>query len=423
MGNLTPTKMNTADLGRERELPSVLPADEVLTVVPVFEPLTALVVEEVQEVIEVRQRGVLAVPVAVWRFTTSTCGWVFGAVSLIVGLAFLAAIPVVQFLTLGYLLEVSGRIARTGRFHEGFIGVRLAGRAGGIILGTWLMLWPLRLISSYAVSAELIDPGSPMERGWKIGLVVATALMVVHIVAAISRGGKLRYFFWPFNPIWLARRLFRGGYYAEARDAVWDFVTALRLPYYFWLGLRGFVGAFLWLVVPVTLLAAGRRFPAVGILVATPLLMAVLLHLPFLQTQFAARGRFRSLFDIVSIWRHFLRAPWAAAFAFCVLLLFALPLYLLKIEAVPRELTWLPSVVFIVFIFPARLLVGWAFGRGERRTNRRHWFFWVTGPLPMLAVALAYVVVLFYSQYIGWEGVWNLYEQHAFLLPVPFMGM
>ena len=53
----------------------------------------------------------------------------------------LAAIPIVQFLSLGYLLEAGGRIARTGRFRDGFIGVRTAARVGSIVLGTWITRW------------------------------------------------------------------------------------------------------------------------------------------------------------------------------------------------------------------------------------------------------------------------------------------
>src|SRR5262249_10581492 len=150
--------------------------------------------------------------------------WLFGALALIVGLALMAAIPVVQFLSLGYLLEAGGRVGRTGRLRDGFIGIRKAARVGSIILGTWLVLLPLRLASSLANSAELIDPGGPKARQWRFWLAVLTVLAVVHIVAAVSRGGKLRYFLWPIgNPIWLARRLWRGGYYTQARDAVWDF--------------------------------------------------------------------------------------------------------------------------------------------------------------------------------------------------------
>ena len=42
--------------------------------------------------------------------------------TLIVALAVLAVLPIMQFLSLGYLLEAGGRVARTGRLREGFIG-------------------------------------------------------------------------------------------------------------------------------------------------------------------------------------------------------------------------------------------------------------------------------------------------------------
>ena len=39
----------------------------------------------------------------------------------------------------------------------------------------------------------------------------------------------------------------------------------------------------------------------------------------------------------------------------------------------------------------------------------------------MGAVALAYGVALYFTQYLSWYGTWSLYEQHAFLLPVPLI--
>ena len=125
------------------------------------------------------------------------------------------------------------------------------------MLGAWLFLWPVRFVSDMARSAEIIDPNGRVAGAWRFGLFVLIGLTFVHIALACARGGKLRYFFWPFNWVWLIRRLFRGGYYVEARDAVWDVFTSLRLPYYFWLGFRGFIGAFAWLVLPITLLAIG----------------------------------------------------------------------------------------------------------------------------------------------------------------------
>jgi hypothetical protein len=332
-------------------------------------------------------------------------------------------LPVLQFLSLGYLLEAGGRVARSGRLRDGFVGIRHAARVGSIILGIWLVLLPLRLVASFARAAQLIEPDGPVARGWKTGLTVLTVLVGLHIVAACSRGGKLRYFLWPFtNPFWLARRLWRGGYYAEARDAVWDFAVALRLPYYFWLGVRGFVGTLAWLVLPVTLIALGRQVPPLGF-VGVLALGVVVLYLPFLQTRFAAENRFRALFEWLAIRRQFRRAPLAWFFALLVTLAFALPLYLLKIEIVPREAAWLPGLFFVFFIFPARLLTGWAYARSLHHEQSRHWFFRWTSRLGMLPIVAFYVLIVYLSQYIAWAGIGSLYEQHAFLLPVPFVGL
>ena len=39
-----------------------------------------------------------------------------------------------------------------------------------------------------------------------------------------------------------------------------------------------------------------------------------------------------------------------------------------------------------------------------------------------LAVSFAYVFFVFLSQYTSWNGSWSLFEQHPFLVPVPFFG-
>jgi hypothetical protein len=367
---------------------------------------------------------------ALVRWLTQGVGWIawawewcFGMAALLVGLAVLAAVPILQFLTLGYLLEAAGRVGRTGRLRDGFIGARPAARVGSIFLGTALMLLPLQFIASLALSAEIIEPGGRVARGWHAALVILTALMAAHIGLACARGGKLRYFLWPpGNPIWLWRGLRQGGYLTEASDAVWDFVASCRLPYFFWLGLRGFAGAFVWLAVPVSLLALGRQAPLVGF-VGWALLVIVLLYVPFLQVHFAVEQRFRALFAVRTVRRLFRRAPWAFALALLITLAFALPLYLLKIEMIPREAAWLPSLVFIAFIFPARLLTGWGYSRALRHDAPRHWFFRWTGRLGMLALAATYGIIVYFTQFIAWGGIWSLYEQHAFLLPVPFFGM
>ncbi|MBI3837257.1 MAG: DUF4013 domain-containing protein [Planctomycetia bacterium] len=356
----------------------------------------------------------------------SAIEWIFGTATLIIALSVLATIPVVQLLSLGYLLEVSGRVARTGRLRAAFVGVRIAAQLGRIAVGVSILMIPLWIASSLRFSARLIDPTSRAVQGWDLALIVLSVLVVLQIVGACLRGARIRHFLWP-RPIQSLRRALRSGAYARARDAVWDFFVELRLPYYFWLGLRGLVGAAVWLALPVSLLALASRLrpgpgTAVGLL-GGGLLTLVLLHLAFLQARFAQENRLGAMFELRALRRRFTRAPVAFFVALLVTLVLALPLYLLKIEIVPREAAWLPSLLFVISMFPARLLSGWAMARSGRRDVARHWFWRWTSRLAMLPVAGLYVTIVYFTQYLSWYGVWSLYEQHAFLVPAPFLGL
>src|SRR5947207_9836264 len=127
---------------RAEDYPLVLPVEN--------DPVVLQLVEEKPTP---ARRGVLGVLGLIWRGIASVGEWVFGVLTLIVGLAVLSALPVFNFLSLGYLLEAGGRIGRTGRLRDGFIGVRQAARVGGIFIGVYLLLLPLRLASSYLLDA------------------------------------------------------------------------------------------------------------------------------------------------------------------------------------------------------------------------------------------------------------------------------
>jgi hypothetical protein len=447
--------------------------------------------------------------------------WLFGLLSLGLGLSILAALPIVQFLSLGYFLESSARVARTGRIRNGFVGVRKAARVGGVTAGIWLSLVPTWFAGAYARSAELISPGGRTAIFWRGLFVAVTFLAMLHIGVSCLRGGRIRYFLWPFgHPLWLVRRFRRGGLYSDARDGLWTFAASLRLPYYFRLGLIGFVGTLAWLAIPGLLIAAIGVAPPlapIGML----LLAIVVPFLPFLQVRYALEGKISALFSRRAIRQRFRCAPWAFAFSLFALLLASIPLYLLKIEMIPREAAWLESLVFVMFLAPARLLTGWAYarsGRGElprgcslrlmpavedvselpaegkslmivanvngalhyrifdrrgkvavdtddvrltertpqtegmrkqikgfapdheltRREKRRiivavssivgqtiqrHWIVRLLGRMAIVVTAVFYVLVVFFAQYTSWGGASSIYEQHAFLLPVPFFSM
>jgi hypothetical protein len=381
----------------------------------------------VWEALEVSRPGL---HMRLWRFLrrvmrglASGTQYFFGLCSLVTGLSMLAALPVLQLFSLGYLLESSARVAKSGRLRDGLIGVRRAARLGVVAGGIWLCMVPAWLVGSMADSARLIDPGGPGARNWRTALIVIATVSLLHIAFACARGGRVVHFLWPLgHPFWIVRRFREGGLYAELRDQLWSFVASLRIPYYFRLGLIGFLGTLAWLSVPGALIAAGGRLPPVGILGALVLALIVP-FLPFLQVRYAVEGHVSALFSRRAIRERFRRAPWAFAFSLFVLLLAAIPLYLLKIEMIPREAAWLPSLVFVIFLAPARMLTGWAYARSGRRTQPRHWMLRVLGRIAIIPAALLYVMVVFFSQYTSWGGVASLFDQHAFLLPVPFLRM
>ncbi|HWA97371.1 MAG TPA: hypothetical protein VG713_02720 [Pirellulales bacterium] len=361
-----------------------------------------------------------------WRRMASVADFLFGALTLIIVLAVLASVPIVQFLSLGYLLEVSGRVVRTAALRSGFVGVRRAARLGRVILGAAAVFLPLLLLSRMAASARLIEPGGPSDRMLTAGLGVATVVGVVHWTSACLRGARIRNFLWP-APLATARLAWRlltfQGVFSEARDRTWDAMRALRLRYFFSLGLRGAIGALAWLFVPVTLLIVGMRIPSTPIGALGALLFTLaLVYLPFVQTRFAAENRLGAMFRISPVRDAFGRAPIAFVLSLGMTFIMAVPLYLLKIQMLPREAAWLPCLFFVVFTWPAKMALGWSYSYGARRPQSRHFVLRWLARLAMLPLAAAYVGLTYLTMYTSWYGMASIYAQHPFLVPVPFFA-
>ena len=125
------------------------------------------------------------------------------------------------------------------------------------------------------------------------------------------------------------------------------------------------------------------------------------------------------MFEIKPVIECFTRAPFAWFLATAVTYVLALPLYLLKIRLPPQDAMWLATIVFIVSIYPARIITGLAYGRAVRR-EKRAWYDvgWLCRTL-MIALLFAYVFLFFFVRDIGEHGNRVLFEHHAFLLPWP----
>ena len=350
-----------------------------------------------------------------------------GFFTMVVVLAIVSTIPFLNLLSLGYLLEASARVAKTGKLRNGFVGLHQFAAVGKIVFGVWFWVLPVRLLYGFWIDAELISSGSSNAEALFLFLIALIVLVVLHLSWALLRGGKLRYFFWP-APVRFVRWLSAPGKFDIVKRALLSFWSSLRLLEYGWMGARGFAGAAIWLALPISILMAASTLENNGLALVVSLLGGLLLgisvlYVPFLQTNFAITGRFRDFFSISSIRELFRKAPLAFWFALFLTLLFAIPLYLLKIELTPREVAWLPNVIFVLFIFPARLLVGWAISRGRTREAPRIWVSRWGSRLAAVPVVLAYAIIVWLTQFLSWHGTYSLLEQHAFLVPAPLLGL
>ncbi len=357
-------------------------------------------------------------------------GWAFELASLVVFLSVLTAIPLLQLIAFGYLLEVSGRLASGATLGSALSHRREAGRMGLAAIGLWVASLPVQLIAHWESVATVIDPGSRQaSRLWSAAVVMAV-VAIVYLVWAWARGGRLRHYLWP-EPMRFARESWRWRTWRDVPDRLGAFTSSLRLPGRFWMGVRGVAGTLVWLLPAMVIIVANRQGETglAGLIggLALVALGVVLMYLPMLQANFAAENDWRSLFAVRTVRRDFRRAPWAWLLAMGFgLVVFPIPLYLLKIEATPREVMWLPCLALVAMALPARM----AFGLALRRARRRGepvgvWAAvsrWAVRFL-MPAIVAIYLTVLTVSQSTSWDGLQTWVRQHAVLIPVPFVGV
>ena len=373
--------------------------------------------------------GQLAPCPSAWRHPFRATGWLLmvgtGLASLLLLLAILAAIPIVNLVALGTMLEAEGRVVRSGRLRDGIPFAGALPRLGAIVVGSWLWLLVIRLVTQAAADAAIIDPGGPTARMWAIVRIATCLIVGFHLVATLFAGGSFVSF---FRPLRNGRRLLAatraGTAWSTASESLARVIDAIQPGHLFSLGLRGFLGTFLWLLIPTLLFSTLRDTTKPGQVLVTLagaiLLATVLAWVPFLQARFAAEQRlavFRDLGAVRELWR---RAPVVMLLALVILYGLSLPLYLFKIVAAPRDAVLFLTPIFILTIYPARLAVGWATHRAQARPARR----WILLRWPVAAVLLPllalYVFLLFFTPAIDAFGRRALFDHHALLIPTPF---
>ncbi|MDZ4851061.1 MAG: DUF4013 domain-containing protein [Pirellulaceae bacterium] len=341
-------------------------------------------------------------------------------------LAIAASIPILQWASLGYLLESASRMANGRPWREVVPGLALAGKIGWIAIAISVTWFPAYLSAQYAYQAELIEPGSNLAANWRIAATIIGLAWIVHVVWALIRGGRWRDFLWP-APIRFFREFFRPSTWRRVEDRLWETVTGFHVPRLTWLGFRAWIGGLIWLAIPGMMIVTGMQaknqpgLAAIGV-AGFFLMWWLLLYLPFLQVQFARENSWRALFRISTIRSDFRRAPWAFFFGLLATLGLAVPLFLLRIESPPKELLWLPCLFFVLLTLPAKLCVGWSLNRASRRTQPRwlpsRYLAWIL----QISIVPFYILFLYLGSIASWDGALIVFLQHAFLTPVPFVG-
>lgn len=361
------------------------------------------------------------------KFVLHSVYYAFAFLSLILFLAVLAAIPLVNFYVLGYFLSVESQVAKTGRLRNGFSLLHAAPKLVTTAAGIWLFLLPLRFLAGFAADAHIIEPGSDADIGLNLALNVAWVIVSLHLILAIARGGTFWCFVRPFkNFFWLISRLRKGNYFAEADEKIQAFVKEFAIGKHFWIGFRGFAVAFLWLFLPTVLYTIAEE-PEGGQILLTVIggiaLAVVLSWIPFLQARFATENKFAAGFEIREIRSLYSYAPIAWSFTVVLVYLLALPLYLFKAFLLPQDAMWPITFIFVLSIYPTRIITGWAYQRAVRKRTdkkRSHWVVrWLAGGtlLPLLGI---YVFILFFTQFLGEQGKAVLFQHHSLMLPSPF---
>ncbi len=350
-----------------------------------------------------------------------------GIVFLIGLLAVFAAVPGLSLLALGFMLAAEAEVARTGRLRHAFPLLPVSTRTGTILLMVGVFLLPIWLTSSLAAAHGVIAQSSPVAPNpQRTVLVVLQVLIFVHLAAAIACGGT----FWCFlRPIHNVRHLVSGlqdrSWYKSVDQWSEWLMNVFRPMEHLIIAIKATFGAVIWLFIPTAMLAMSTHphenpnGPGIISVIGGILLIPVASWLPLLQAHQAVTGRFLDIFAVHTARRIIERVPLHWALATILLYAAAIPLYFTKVRLIDAGALWLVTPLFIVLIYPTRLMFGWVYARGRNHSVPASRLVRWPVNVVMTPVLAAYAGILFVTPMISETGHAAIFENHAFLLPIP----
>lgn len=366
------------------------------------------------------------------RQPLQTVAWLLkasgGVVSLVALLAIAATVPIANLFAFGYLMEVQGRVARSGKFRSAFYLLPAASRAAGITLGIALWLLPIRFLAAATRDSWLLAPGGTVTWMWTVSLIAVSLLVATHLLLAIGCGGSFWRFVRPLNNALRMRDDWRRG---AAHRAIYEFVAAWRLPHLLWMGLLGYAAAYVWLAGPAFLFTilddVTSRLQVIGFIGGFVALTLVMPWVPFLVAHVAVAGRWQAMFEPRKVLRLAGQSPlrWALATAF-LLGGSVLPLLyeaLFKNRIPPHSARWDLMVIFLLTVVPGRVLIGWAYHRATQRdtsSNSWLWRIWQATIGLALCFGVGWYLYLLNLAAVAELSQLAIWQFHAVLLPIPF---
>ncbi|WP_442507319.1 hypothetical protein SH528x_006232 [Novipirellula sp. SH528] len=350
----------------------------------------------------------------------------------VVLLAIGATIPIINVYVLGYLMEIQGQVARTGKFRSAFLMLPLALRLGIIALAVALWLLPIELLAALQRDIHVLAPGSANDWLIAITLGIAGVVIAAHLALAIAGGGRWWQFLRPIHNIrQQLDRHSRVRFWQQANHQINEFVSALSFVRLLRLGVLAYAAAYLWLGIAAVLFTllddVTIRWQWFGFAAGCLMLTVVLMWLPFLMAHVAAERRIGAMFEMGTVYKLSVRTPlcWSTSTAFLMASSVLTMLYTALVKNVmpPHVFRWDLMAVFLVTIIPARLLVGRAYHRATTRpSTSTHWGLriWQWSNIAALSVGMGYYVYFLYLAQTGGElGQNAVWQFPSVLQPFP----